>query len=91
MKKIGVIGLGKMGSQIAIRLKRNDFEVFGTDVNESSRTALSEDITVLSNREELISHLGDEPVVWFNDQHHCAWCIRESTTWRYIWRKCCCS
>ncbi len=34
---------------------------------------------------------GDESVVWFNDQQHCAWCIRESAAWRYIWRKCCCS
>ena len=33
---------------------------------------------------------GDESVVWFNDQHHCARCIRESAAWRYIWWKRCC-
>jgi len=32
MKKIGVIGLGDMGSGIALNLMKNGFKVFGSDL-----------------------------------------------------------
>ena len=32
MKKIGVIGLGDMGSGIALNLIKNGFKVFGSDL-----------------------------------------------------------
>lgn len=37
IKKIGVIGLGKMGAPIAAHLKRAKFEVFGFDVDETAK------------------------------------------------------
>jgi len=67
--KVGLIGLGKMGSQIAKKLQASDFEVHGTDVSEDNRNQLSKDITVHESRSTLVDALGENPVVWVMIPH----------------------
>ena len=42
MKKIGVIGLGDMGSGIALNLMKNGFKVFGSDLLPARQEAFKE-------------------------------------------------
>ena len=42
MKKIGVIGLGDMGSGIALNLIKNGFKVFGSDLLPARQEAFKE-------------------------------------------------
>ena len=62
--KIGIIGLGKMGLNLALNAKEHDFEVVGFDVStESVKKAQEAGLTVSHSVEELIGVLGDVRVV----------------------------
>lgn len=53
--KIKMIGLGKMGKNLALNMIDNKMEVIGYDINESARTtAHNEGISVVDNLEDLI-------------------------------------
>lgn len=55
-KRIGLIGLGNMGRGMALTLKRQGFEVVGTDVAIATREALSkESITVRETIGEVVA------------------------------------
>lgn len=43
LKKVGLIGLGNMGRGMALTLKRNGFEVVGTDVAPATRESLAKE------------------------------------------------
>ncbi len=63
--KIGLIGLGKMGYNLALNLKRNGHEVTGYDVNPATLQSINkEGVAIANSLEELISELGESRVVW---------------------------
>ncbi len=63
--KIRLIGLGKMGANIALNLKDHGHEVFGFDLNEDARAALSkEGIKVFKTLKETLVDDGDRKVIW---------------------------
>ncbi|HEX7368528.1 MAG TPA: NADP-dependent phosphogluconate dehydrogenase [Candidatus Saccharimonadales bacterium] len=64
--KLAIVGLGKMGSQIAIRLQESGHKVIGCDVGEASRQrAEASGIHTAAERETAVKWFGDErPVVW---------------------------
>ena len=43
LKQVGLIGLGNMGRGMALTLKRNGFEVVGTDVAPATRESLAKE------------------------------------------------
>ena len=56
LKKVGLIGLGNMGRGMALTLKRNGFEVVGTDVSIATRESLAkEGISVRETIGEVVS------------------------------------
>jgi len=62
MKKIGIIGLGKMGEAIAYRLKQSDFAVEGFDIDaQNCEHAKKNGIKVISNIESLIKN---NEIIW---------------------------
>ena len=62
--KIGLIGLGKMGLNLALNAKEHNFDVVGFDVStESVKKAQEAGLTVSHSVEELISALDDVKVV----------------------------
>lgn len=63
--KIGLIGLGKMGYNLALNLHRNGHEVIGYDVDKDTmRLINNEGIQTSSSLEGLIEKLGDNRVIW---------------------------
>ena len=63
--KIRLIGLGKMGANIALNLKDHGHEVYGFDLNEDARAALSkEGIKVFNNLKDTLVDDGDRKVIW---------------------------
>jgi 3-hydroxyisobutyrate dehydrogenase-like beta-hydroxyacid dehydrogenase len=40
LRRVGMIGLGKMGNPMCRHLKKAGFEVTGTDINEAARCNL---------------------------------------------------
>ncbi|WP_283109239.1 phosphogluconate dehydrogenase (NAD(+)-dependent, decarboxylating) [Thomasclavelia spiroformis] len=63
--KVGIIGLGKMGLNIALNLKNNDFDVIGYDVQESVRNEANiNEIKTVNSVEELVSNLVSPKIVW---------------------------
>lgn len=63
--KIGLIGLGKMGYNLALNLHRNGHEVIGYDVDKDTmRLINNEGIQTSSSIEGLIEKLGDNRVIW---------------------------
>jgi len=63
--RVGVIGLGKMGAQIAKRFSSQGHQtvVFDTNVEAVNALAASGGVAAAS-REELVMHLGKHPVIW---------------------------
>ena len=56
LKQVGLIGLGNMGRGMALTLKRNGFEVVGTDVAPATRESLAkEGISVRETIGEVVS------------------------------------
>jgi 6-phosphogluconate dehydrogenase len=64
--KIAIVGLGKMGSQLAIRLQQDHHEVVGVDADEGVvQAAKDAGIQVATSRDEAIVWFGDTPpIVW---------------------------
>ncbi len=63
--KIGLIGLGKMGFNLALNIKRNGHEVIAYDINQSLLDAVSkEGIQPSRSLEELVQELGEKKVIW---------------------------
>ena len=65
MREIGVVGLGRMGSGIAKRLKTKGWRVAGYDVSEESRRqARDAGIETHSTPEELCQWFSDRKLLW---------------------------
>lgn len=63
--KIGVIGLGKMGRQIALRLSNAGHEVVATDINPDLTKLMADTgIPTVENREQLVRNLDELAAVW---------------------------
>ena len=61
--QIGIIGLGKMGFNLALNLKRNGYEVVANDVNTNLVTQINQEgINTAHNAEELCVKLKDRKV-----------------------------
>ena len=57
--KIGFLGLGKMGYNIALNAIDNNFEIIGYDVDENVRKKASKDFKIANSIDELIGKLDD--------------------------------
>lgn len=63
--KIGLIGMGKMGYNLALNLKRNGHEVVGYDVNQTTLQNISnEGVATANSLDELVNILGQLRVIW---------------------------
>lgn len=63
--EIGLVGLGKMGLNIALNLRDKNYEVVGFDLNENARNqAKEEGITVCHNLKAFVERLEKPRVVW---------------------------
>ncbi|MEJ7693446.1 phosphogluconate dehydrogenase (NAD(+)-dependent, decarboxylating) [Daejeonella sp.] len=63
--KIGLIGLGKMGYNLALNLKRNGHEVIGYDVNQATlQNISSEGIAIANSLKQLVTDLGENRLIW---------------------------
>jgi 6-phosphogluconate dehydrogenase len=64
--KIAIVGLGKMGHQIALKLKNAGHDVFGVVRHEEmAETRRAEGLNVTTNRDDAVGFFGDDkPVVW---------------------------
>ena len=63
--QIGIIGLGKMGFNLALNLQRNGYEVVAQDVNTDFVTKLGlEGITTAHSVNELCQKLNERKVIW---------------------------
>jgi 6-phosphogluconate dehydrogenase len=63
--KIGMIGLGPMGKNLAHNMQNNGITVVGYAPSESTRTVVrAEGLPVSNSYEELMQHLGTPRIVW---------------------------
>lgn len=63
--KIGLVGLGKMGYQLALNMRDNDFEVVANDTSDKAMKELSEQgIRTVSNYKEMVDSLPTPRVIW---------------------------
>src|SRR6476660_3598475 len=63
--KIGLIGLGKMGYNLALNLKRNGHDVIGYDVNQAIMESINTDgVETASSLSDLVGKLGANRVIW---------------------------
>lgn len=63
--QIGIIGLGKMGFNLALNLNRNQYEVIAHDVNSSFvQNIAKEGIKTATTVEELCQKLQNRKVIW---------------------------
>ena len=63
--KIGLVGLGKMGYNLALNLKRNGHDVIGYDVNQTILNNIkTEGVATANSLEELVNLLGTMRVIW---------------------------
>lgn len=63
--KIGLIGLGKMGYNLALNLTRNGHEVVGYDLSQSIRQNINkEGVQTANSLTELSSKLGENRIIW---------------------------
>lgn len=68
--KIGLIGLGKMGGNMATRLIRAGHEIVGFDLSEENRLKAAEQgAEVVTSLEDLIAALPERKVVWVMVPH----------------------
>lgn len=62
--KVILVGLGKMGMQIAKRFKENNYEVIALDNNNSAKSeAIKSGIIIVDNREEALAKVNNDQVV----------------------------
>lgn len=63
--QIGIIGLGKMGFNLALNLRRNDYDVVAQDVNTDFVTKIGQEgIDAVNTVDELCQKLNDRKVIW---------------------------
>lgn len=63
--KIGVVGLGKMGSNIAHNLLDNHVEVVGYDINDEARKSVADQgIDVAHSLDALFQSLPERKIIW---------------------------
>lgn len=63
--KIGLIGLGKMGFNLALNLKRNGHDVIGYDVNQATlQNIKKEGVGIVNSVYELVTELGENRLIW---------------------------
>lgn len=63
--ELGLIGLGKMGMNIALNLKRNDCRVVGYDVNSKIlESAAADGIMTVSSLKDMIAQLQPPRILW---------------------------
>lgn len=63
--QIGLIGLGKMGFNLALNLKRNGYEVVAYDVNQTTLQAIqTQGIKTATSLENLVNNLTTKRVIW---------------------------
>lgn len=62
---IGLIGLGKMGSNLAINMKENGFNLIGYNRSKEKGQKLEEDgLNIAYSIDELINKLDDRKIIW---------------------------
>ncbi|AEV94858.1 phosphogluconate dehydrogenase (NAD(+)-dependent, decarboxylating) [Pediococcus claussenii] len=63
--KVGVIGLGKMGMNLALNMKENKHQPIGFDLDSKNlKEAQNLDIMTASNMDNLLSQLDEQKIVW---------------------------
>jgi 6-phosphogluconate dehydrogenase len=63
--QVGIIGLGKMGFNLALNLKRNNYDVVAQDVNSDFVSKIGQEgIETAFSVEELCKKLADRRVIW---------------------------
>lgn len=63
--KIGLIGLGKMGYNLALNLKRTGHHVIGHDVSQDTMQQINRDgVPTSASLAELIEELGEQRIIW---------------------------
>ena len=63
--KIAMIGLGKMGLNIAYNLRAHNYDVLGFDVSEKAREkAAQKDIQVFSELHEMLNSFDEKRIIW---------------------------
>lgn len=63
--RVGVIGLGKMGTQIVRRFEQDGHKTVVFDSNNEAINALATEGSIAANSiDDLVQNLGDNPVVW---------------------------
>lgn len=63
--ELGIIGLGKMGLNLALNMTRQGHTVVGTDINSDSRNqAINENIATVDTISDLLTALPDRKIVW---------------------------
>lgn len=63
--QVGIIGLGKMGFNLALNLKRNNYDVVAQDVNSDFVSKIGQEgIETAFSVEELCKKLTDRKVIW---------------------------
>lgn len=63
--QIAIVGLGKMGYNLALNLKRNSFDVMAYDIADEARKRLAgEGVNVASSLEELAGKLKEKKIIW---------------------------
>ena len=62
--EIGVVGLGKMGSQIAQKLSDSSFKVFGYDQDEELSKNLDSSYEIDNNLSSLMDRFTSKKIIW---------------------------
>lgn len=63
--KIGLIGLGKMGGNLALNLRDHNIDVIGYDLSLESRKWVSENnVETVDSMDDLLNHLDSPKVLW---------------------------
>lgn len=65
--KVGIIGLGKMGLNLALNLKENNIDVVGFDVSSQARQKASENqLVIKDSQEELLQSLDEKKIIFLS-------------------------
>lgn len=65
IKSVGLIGLGKMGFNLALNMERNGFTVFGYDVSQANVALANEQgVESVNSLQDLVQKLPSPKVIW---------------------------